>query len=96
MPHNAHVTLDEFLIAKGFAPNPMTPELRKEIDEANEQVFEGNKVMYSGCGGSIGIVKPVMDAFSSAHLICTGLLGPGNNAHCPNEKMSIAYCKKLT
>lgn len=48
--------------------------------------------MYLGCGGSIGIIKPTMSTFEGANLLCTGILGPGNNAHCPNEKMNLEFC----
>ena len=27
--------------------------------------------------------------------MCFGLLGPGNNAHCPNENMSLDFCQML-
>ena len=36
------------------------------------------------------------EQFPEAQFVITGVLGPGSNAHGPNEFLHVPYAKKLT
>lgn len=36
------------------------------------------------------------EQFPGAQFVITGVLGPGSNAHGPNEFLHVPYAKKLT
>jgi len=36
------------------------------------------------------------ERFPAAQFVITGVLGPGSNAHGPNEFIDVAYAEKLT
>jgi acetylornithine deacetylase/succinyl-diaminopimelate desuccinylase-like protein len=52
--------------------------------------------MYIGEGGSIPFMGMLGQKFPQAQFVITGVLGPGSNAHGPNEFLHIPTGKKLT
>jgi acetylornithine deacetylase/succinyl-diaminopimelate desuccinylase-like protein len=49
-----------------------------------------------GEGGSIPFMHMLGERFPDAEFCITGVLGPGSNAHGPNEFLHIPTAKKLT
>ena len=49
-----------------------------------------------GEGGTIPFMAMLGERFPDAQFVITGVLGPGSNAHGPNEFLHIAFAKKLT
>lgn len=47
-------------------------------------------------GGSIPLLSELARMYPNAQILALGLIGPGSNAHAPNECMNITYAKKLT
>ena len=47
-------------------------------------------------GGTIPFMAMLGEKFPDAQFVITGVLGPGSNAHGPNEFLHISYAKKLT
>jgi acetylornithine deacetylase/succinyl-diaminopimelate desuccinylase-like protein len=49
-----------------------------------------------GEGGSIPFLALLGERFPKAEFCITGVLGPGSNAHGPNEFLDITTAKRLT
>ena len=47
-------------------------------------------------GGTIPFMAMLGNKFPETQFMITGVLGPGSNAHGPNEFLHIPYGKKLT
>jgi len=47
-------------------------------------------------GGSIPFLSELEKMYPSTEIIAFGVLGPGANAHGPNEMINLTYTKKLT
>ena len=52
--------------------------------------------MAMGEGGTIPFMGMLGEKFPQAQFLITGVLGPGSNAHGPNEFLHIPTGKKLT
>ena len=52
--------------------------------------------MYMGEGGTIPFMYMLGEKFPKAQFCITGVLGPGSNAHGPNEFLHIPTARKLT
>lgn len=62
--------------------------LEKLIDEASDAYF-GNEKLCAGRGGSIPVVGMIGKLWPQSQFIITGVLGPGSNAHGPNEFLHL-------
>ena len=49
-----------------------------------------------GEGGSIPFMGMLGEKFPEAQFLITGVLGPGSNAHGPNEFLDIPTAKRVT
>ena len=49
-----------------------------------------------GEGGSIPFMAMLGERYPAAQFLITGVLGPGSNAHGPNEFLDIPTGKRLT
>ena len=58
--------------------------------------YFGKPAVYMGEGGTIPFMGMLGEKFPDAQFLITGLLGPGSNAHGPNEFLHIPTGKKLT
>ena len=47
-------------------------------------------------GGSIPFLAALADQFPGIQLVATGVLGPGSNAHGPNEFLHLPMAKAVT
>ena len=49
-----------------------------------------------GEGGTIPFMGMLGEKFPGAQFVITGVLGPGSNAHGPNEFLHLPMARKLT
>jgi di/tripeptidase len=52
--------------------------------------------MSAGVGGSIPFMSMLGERFPAAQFVVTGVLGPGSNAHGPNEFLHIPTAVRVT
>src|SRR5690606_4878268 len=60
------------------------------------RAFFGADCLYMGEGGTIPFMAMLGERFPQAQFMIAGVLGPGSNAHGPNEFLHIPFAKKLT
>lgn len=94
-PHGAHVTVELEAAENGWALPPVEPWLSTALAEASTAAF-GQPVRYIGDGGSIPFMGMLGARFPEAQFVVTGVLGPGVNAHGPNEFLHVPTAKRLT
>ncbi|HEV7555851.1 MAG TPA: M20 family metallopeptidase [Kofleriaceae bacterium] len=93
-PYGANVKFTGDASAGWDAPE-MAPWLDKALTDASQRHF-GKPAMYMGEGGTIPFMQMLGDKFPKAQFCITGVLGPGSNAHGPNEFLHIPTAKKLS
>ena len=93
-PYGATVTFSADQSATGWSAPPTAPWLADAIEGASLQVF-GAPAGALGEGGTIPFMGMLGTHFPNAQFLITGVLGPGSNAHGPNEFLHLAYTKKL-
>jgi len=79
----------------GWNAPPVAAWLEQSMHKASEAFF-GKPSMYMGTGGTIPFMGMLGEKFPQAQFLVTGLLGPGSNAHGPNEFLHIETGKRLT
>jgi acetylornithine deacetylase/succinyl-diaminopimelate desuccinylase-like protein len=94
-PYGARVTLTDTHAADGWNAPPFDPWLAAALDEASIASF-GEPARSFGEGGSIPFMGMLAAMFPAAQFVITGVLGPGANAHGPNEYLHLPTARKLT
>ena len=94
-PSNAAVTIANVRSATGWVAPALPPALDSLLNSASEALF-GNPAGKAGAGGTIPVLSMLHAAFPQAAFLVTGVLGPGSNAHSPNESLDVDYFLKLT
>ena len=94
-PYGAKVTFKLDHSADGWVGPERAAWLSDATDEASVAFF-GNRSASVGEGGSIPFMAMLKDRFPGAQILATGVLGPGSNAHGPNEFLDIPTAEKLT
>ena len=95
VPYGAEVTFPLSDGAAGWNAPEVEPWLSEALDEVSDDVFEGGwRTM--GVGGSIPLMGILQDAYPDAQFVVTGALGPGSNAHVPDESLDLAYSAKVS
>ncbi|PYM19176.1 MAG: peptidase M20 [Candidatus Rokuibacteriota bacterium] len=94
-PHGARVSFDVESASSGWEAPPMSDWLRRSVDRASEACF-GEPAMYEGTGGTIPFMSMLGERFPRAQFLITGVLGPGANAHGPNEFLHVPTGIKVT
>lgn len=94
-PNGARVTFTPETGADGWEAPAMAPWLLESLHAASRAHF-GRDAAFMGEGGTIPFMGMLGEKFPEAQFIITGLLGPGSNAHGPNEFIHLGCAKKLT
>lgn len=94
-PYGAKVSFDGDKASVGWDAPPLAGWLSNAVESASKACF-GNPAMAMGEGGTIPFMGMLGERFPEAQFLITGLLGPGSNAHGPNEFLHIPTGKKLT
>jgi acetylornithine deacetylase/succinyl-diaminopimelate desuccinylase-like protein len=94
-PYGARVSFDVEKGGTGWeAPKPAA-WLDKSLEAASNTYF-GKPATTFGEGGSIPFMGMLGERYPEAQFLITGVLGPGSNAHGPNEFLHIGFAKALT
>ena len=95
-PYGARVTLDTYGEAGNGWNAPATdPKLLESVHRASSTYF-GKPAMFHGLGGSIPFMSMLGERFPQAQFLITGAMGPGSNAHGPNEFLHLPTGAKVT
>jgi len=94
-PYSALVEFTQAEGQSGWNAPPVAPWLETSLENASQRLF-GKPAMYMGEGGSIPFMGMLGQKFPEAQFLITGVLGPGSNAHGPNEFLHLPTARKLT
>ena len=94
-PYGAQVSFHAEKGAAGWNAPPLAPWLEEAVESASQTYF-GRESVWMGEGGTIPFMGMLGEKFPEAQFMITGLLGPGSNAHGPNEFLHVPCGKKLT
>ena len=94
-PYGAEVSFEPLAGQSGWNAPSLTPWLEASLTAASTAHF-GKPVGFMGEGGSIPFMAMLGEKFPKTQFVVTGVLGPGSNAHGPNEFLHIPFAKKLS
>lgn len=94
-PYGARVRFETGTGATGWNAPEVAPWLTQSLEQASLDAF-GKPCMYMGEGGTIPFMGMLGEKFPEAQFMITGVLGPGSNAHGPNEFLHVPFAQKLT
>ncbi|MCA1189849.1 MULTISPECIES: M20/M25/M40 family metallo-hydrolase [unclassified Saccharopolyspora] len=95
VPYGAEVTFPLSDGAAGWNAPDTEPWLETALDAVSEDVF-GAPWATMGLGGSIPLMGLLQGAYPDAQFVVTGALGPGSNAHVPDESLHLEFAAKIT
>ena len=94
-PYGAHVRIDRLHGGPGWNAPPFAAWLDAALATASTEYF-GNPTRAFGEGGTIPFMGMLGKMFPDAQFVITGVLGPGSNAHGPNEFLDLVAARKIT
>lgn len=94
-PYRAEVTFKLEQATAGWNAPQIAPWLAQCLEEGSKEFF-GAPPAYMGEGGSIPFMSMLHEKFPAAQFVITGVLGPGSNAHGPNEFLHIPTGERVT
>jgi acetylornithine deacetylase/succinyl-diaminopimelate desuccinylase-like protein len=94
-PYGARVTVRRGSAEAGWHAPPELPWLARAIDRASVAAF-GLGPRSMGEGGTIPFMGMLGRQFPQAQFVITGVLGPGSNAHGPNEFLHVPTARRVT
>ena len=94
-PHGAAVRFQAEPPGTGWNA-PATVRWLSDALETASQTHYRKSAAAMGEGGTIPFMAMLGRHFPAAQFLITGVLGPGANAHGPNEFLHVPYAKKLT
>ena len=94
-PYGARVTFKSAGANAGWNAPALAPWLEASLEAASAAHF-GKPPVFMGEGGSIPFMHMLGQRYPEAQFFITGVLGPGSNAHGPNEFLDLPTAKRLT
>jgi len=94
-PYGARVAFDAETPGNGWDAPPTKDWLLASVRGASEAYF-GKPAMFEGIGGSIPFMSMLGARFPHAQFLITGVMGPGSNAHGPNEFLDLPTAERVT
>jgi acetylornithine deacetylase/succinyl-diaminopimelate desuccinylase-like protein len=94
-PYGAKVTFEPETPASGWNAPATAPWLDAAVQGASRSYF-GRAAMFEGTGGTIPFMAMLGERFPQAQFLVTGVLGPGSNAHGPNEFLHVPTGVRVT
>ncbi len=91
----ARIAFEPFEPCQGWEAPPPEPWLAHALEGASLRHF-GAPPASQGEGGSIPFMAMLGQRFPGAQFVVTGVLGPGANAHGPNEFLHVPTARRLT
>ena len=93
-PFNSIINVKINVSLNGWAAKDMNKSLKKSFTESAKFLFK-NDYYNCGEGGSIPLIPELAELYPKCEILVTGVLGPGSNAHCPNECLNLDYTNKM-
>jgi acetylornithine deacetylase/succinyl-diaminopimelate desuccinylase-like protein len=81
--------------AGGWSAPPLAPWLAAALDEASMACFDHPSGRL-GEGGTIPFMGWLAAQFPAAQILALGVLGPGSNAHGPDEGLHMPTAERVT
>lgn len=81
--------------ADGWVAGPRAPWLNAALERASQACF-GQPAGVFGEGGSIPFMGWLASRFPGSQILASGVLGPGSNAHGPDESLHLPTAERLT
>jgi acetylornithine deacetylase/succinyl-diaminopimelate desuccinylase-like protein len=94
-PYGARVSFDGGHSGPGWNAPSFATWLQAALDDGSVATF-GNVSRAFGEGGSIPFMGMLGEMFPDAQFVITGVLGPGANAHGPNEYLHLPTARRVT
>ena len=94
-PYGARVQYHYEATGQGWNAPAFSPWLLESVSRASTTFF-GKPPMFQGTGGSIPVMSMLGERFPKAQFLITGVLGPGSNAHGPNEFLHLPTGVRVT
>ncbi len=94
-PYGARVRFAAKAPSAGWNAPAMREWLVGSVERASTTYF-GKPPVYAGVGGSIPFMSMLGARFPAAQFLITGVLGPGSNAHGPNEFLHVPTGASVT
>jgi acetylornithine deacetylase/succinyl-diaminopimelate desuccinylase-like protein len=94
-PYGARVRFTPSTPSPGWDAPPIAAWLAGSLGRASTTHF-GRPPMSAGVGGSIPVMSMLGERFPAAQFVITGVLGPGSNAHGPNEFLHVPTGVRVT
>lgn len=94
-PYGATVSYRADKRSTGWNAPTFASWLQASLNDASIAAF-GNPARAMGEGGSISFMGMLGHRFPDAQFVVTGVLGPGSNAHGPNEFLHVPTARKVT
>ncbi len=94
-PYDAHVSYRADKHSQGWNAPAFAPWLWDSLQRGSTAFF-GTPAYTFGEGGTISFMAMLGEKYPDAQFAITGVLGPGSNAHGPNEFLHVPTGKKLT
>ena len=94
-PYGARVQYYYEATGQGWNAPAFSPWLLESVSRASATFF-GKPPMFQGTGGSIPFMSMLGERFPKAQFLITGVLGPGSNAHGPNEFLHLPTGVRVT
>ena len=91
----ARVTFVADHVGPGWNAPEFAPWLDDALQRASLATF-GQPARAYGEGGTIPFMGMLGDRFPAAQFVITGVLGPGSNAHGPNEFLDLSTARRVT
>ena len=95
VPYGAKVTLKGGHAGAGWCMKVLSPWLDGALKQAGSD-FYGKPAGSYGMGGSIPFLSELEKMYPATQIVALGVLGPGSNAHGPNEMVDLDYLQKMT
>ena len=94
-PYGAHVTVRSGHGGPGWNAPSFAPWLWDSLQRASQAAW-GTPAVAWGEGGTIPFMGMLGASFPAAQFVITGALGPGANAHGPNEFLHLPCARRVT
>jgi len=94
-PYGARVRFEVEAPGDGWDA-PATERWLLDAMHQGSQTYFGAPAMFQGTGGSIPFMAMLGERFPRAQFMITGVLGPGSNAHGPNEFLHVPTGVRVT
>jgi acetylornithine deacetylase/succinyl-diaminopimelate desuccinylase-like protein len=94
-PEGVAVSVESETPAPGWASPPLDPWVAAAFERASLEVF-GEPAGTLGEGGTIPFLSMLGERWPGVPLVATGVLGPGSNAHGPNEFLHLPMAEAVT